>query len=246
VSPHSLRPHPGNAKRHPKSQIAKISRSIQRFGFVNPVLVSDGGEIIAGEARVEAAKKAGLDRIPVVRLSSLAAAERVAYNLADNKLADLGHLDRELVTVQLEELTSLGFDDIEITGLSPDDIDIHLEAAVTKKKRSTATTGVAPRGSELWVFGVHRMLAEDTKAIAECRRLIDRRQRELVPANSDLSIPAHRYQHPARGDQIWSEGKFRALVSAFLHLAKQASSIGASVSVFVEHDAKVNTKEERK
>ena len=81
--------------------------SIERFGFANPVLISDEGEIIAGHGRVEAAKQLGLEQIPTVRLSSLTPGDRIAYNLADNRLGELARYDRDLLAVQLDELTSL-------------------------------------------------------------------------------------------------------------------------------------------
>lgn len=83
----SLRPYAGNARRHSKKQIGQIADSIQRFGFTNPVLISDDDEIIAGHGRVMAAKKLSFDTVPAIKLSHLTAAERRAYILADNKLA---------------------------------------------------------------------------------------------------------------------------------------------------------------
>jgi hypothetical protein len=159
-----LRPRSDNAKVHSKQQIKKIAKSIWRFGFVNPALISDDKEIIAGVGRVEAAKQLGLDLIPAVRLSSLTPAERLAYNLADNRLAEFGRLDGKLVAVQLEDLTSLGFDDIEITGFSLGDIDIYLEAAAKKKSRKAIPKGEQPasrrsaasRRGVLWVVGTGR------------------------------------------------------------------------------------------
>ena len=86
-SPVALRPYARNARRHSKKQIRQIADSIQRFGFTNPVLISDDDEIIAGYGRVEAAKILGLASVPTLRLSHLNATERRAYVLADNKLA---------------------------------------------------------------------------------------------------------------------------------------------------------------
>jgi ParB-like chromosome segregation protein Spo0J len=79
-----LRPATNNARTHSKKQLQQIARSIERFGFVNPVLVADDFEIIAGHGRVEAAKMLGLPRVPTVCLSMLSAAERRAYVIADN------------------------------------------------------------------------------------------------------------------------------------------------------------------
>jgi ParB-like chromosome segregation protein Spo0J len=82
-----LRPYVGNARTHSKKQIRQIANSIERFGFTNPVLVSDEGEIIAGHGRVMAAQQLGMTAVPTLVLSHLSAAERRAYVLADNKLA---------------------------------------------------------------------------------------------------------------------------------------------------------------
>src|SRR4051812_39055427 len=83
----SLKPYARNARRHSKKQIQQIADSIERFGFNNPVLTSDDGEIVAGHGRVAAAQKLGLKQIPVLALSHLSPEERRAYILADNKLA---------------------------------------------------------------------------------------------------------------------------------------------------------------
>lgn len=130
LSPHDLRSNLGNAKIHPKRQIDKIVKSIKRFGFVNPVLISDDMEVVAGHGRVEAAKHLRLEHVPVVRLSGLTTAERLAYTLADNRLAEFGRYDRQQLAIQLEQLTHLAFADVEVTGLSLGDVDIRLERRV--------------------------------------------------------------------------------------------------------------------
>ena len=80
---HSLRPYPGNARTHSPKQIKQISRSIERFGFNNPVLVDDDDQIIAGHGRVEAAKLLNMKTVPTVRLSHLSEVEKKAYRGGD-------------------------------------------------------------------------------------------------------------------------------------------------------------------
>jgi ParB-like chromosome segregation protein Spo0J len=92
-----LRPYAGNARLHSKKQISQIAESIRRFGFTNPVLVSDDGEILAGHGRVCAALEIGLLTVPTMRLSHLSAVERRAYVLADNKLALNAGWDADLL-----------------------------------------------------------------------------------------------------------------------------------------------------
>src|SRR6201981_4223181 len=88
TSMRELRPHQNNARTHSKKQTRQIPNSIQQFGFCNPVLVDDAKQIIAGHGRVEAAKLLGIDAVPTVRLSHLSEADKRAYVLADNKLAE--------------------------------------------------------------------------------------------------------------------------------------------------------------
>jgi uncharacterized membrane protein len=122
-----LRPYKNNARTHSKKQIRQIANSIKRFGFTNPVLIDDAGEIIAGHGRVEAAKLIGLAAVPTIRLSHLTETEKRAYILADNRLAEKAGWDREILAIELQGLIELNFD-VEITGFSTADIDITLDA----------------------------------------------------------------------------------------------------------------------
>ena len=87
-TPASLKPYARNARTHSKKQISQIAASIHQFGFTNPVLISAVDEIIAGHGRVLAAIELGLKEVPTLRLEHLSDAERRAYILADNKLAE--------------------------------------------------------------------------------------------------------------------------------------------------------------
>jgi ParB family chromosome partitioning protein len=106
-----------NAKLHDQAQVDKIASSIREFGFNNPVLV-DGEKppgIIAGHGRVLAAKKLGLAEVPCIRLSHLTEAQRRAYILADNRLAELGGgWDSEMLKLELADLGEL---DVDLEGI---------------------------------------------------------------------------------------------------------------------------------
>src|SRR5215469_5345201 len=105
-----LTPCKRNARTHSRKQIRQIADSIQAFGFVTPVLVDDAGEIIAGHGRVAAAKLLGLVEVPTLRLSHLSSAEKRAYVLADNKLAQNAGWDRETLAIELQDLINLDFE----------------------------------------------------------------------------------------------------------------------------------------
>ena len=88
ISVEGLAPHAGNPRTHSMKQIRQLAKSIDRFGFTNPILLDDRGQIVAGHGRVEAAKLLGMAEVPALRLSHLSDAERRAYVIADNRLAE--------------------------------------------------------------------------------------------------------------------------------------------------------------
>jgi ParB-like chromosome segregation protein Spo0J len=93
-----LKPYLRNARTYSNKQVQQIARSIERFGFTNPVLVSDDGDVLTGHGRVRAAAMLGLAEVPTLPLSHLSAAERRAYGLADNRLALNAGWDQENFT----------------------------------------------------------------------------------------------------------------------------------------------------
>ena len=118
-----LKPFVGNPRTHPEAAIEKLAASIEHFGWTNPVLVDSDGRVLAGHARLKAAEKAGIEKVPVVRLP-LAGKDAELYVIADNKTQELtewdwsklGDLFGELDTGDID-LTLSGFDTEEIEGL---------------------------------------------------------------------------------------------------------------------------------
>ena len=140
--------YPTNARTHSKKQIRQIADSIQKFGFTNPVLISDDDEIIAGHGRVEAAKLLGMQSVPTLRLSHLDAAQRRAYVIADNKLALNAGWDREVLAIELQALIDLEFD-VEITGFSLAEVDLcSMRCGRLRRTRSRVPTTRSLRSSD--------------------------------------------------------------------------------------------------
>src|SRR6516165_410910 len=110
-----LATNPRNARTHSPRQIAQIARSIERFGFNNPVLVDGNNQILAGHGRVAAARILGLTSIPVLKIEHLTDTEKRAYVLADNKLAEKAGWDAEILALELQDLVDLDFE-VELTG----------------------------------------------------------------------------------------------------------------------------------
>jgi hypothetical protein len=174
VSVQSLKPYPRNARHHSKVQIKQIAASIERFGFNNPILIADDGEIVAGHGRLAAAKLLGLKTVPTLRLSHLNEAERRAYVIADNKLALNAGWDREMLAIELQGLVDLDFK-IELTGFSLAEVDIVLdEARESAPDGADASvedtippyrqdTPAVSKVGDLWLLGRHKLICGDAR-----------------------------------------------------------------------------------
>jgi DNA modification methylase len=122
--PSQLRPRLTNPRTHTAKQIKQIAASIKEFGFINPILTDSADGIIAGHARVEAAKLIGMSDVPTVRVDHLTPAQIRAFVVADNRLAEVAGWDRELLALELQELSiELNFD-VTVTGFETAEVDL--------------------------------------------------------------------------------------------------------------------------
>jgi ParB-like chromosome segregation protein Spo0J len=113
-----LVPSPRNARTHSTAQIAEIAGSIRAFGFANPILVGEAGDVIAGHGRLAAARKLGLAEVPVVLLKGLTEVQRRQLVLADNRIALNAGWDAELLSLELRDISALGAD-LSVLGFTP-------------------------------------------------------------------------------------------------------------------------------
>ena len=116
-----LIPYARNSRTHSDAQVAQIAASIREFGFTNPVLVDGANGVIAGHGRILAARKLGMDTVPVIELAHLSEAQKGAYVIADNKLALNAGWDDEMLRLEISELTDAGFD-VSLLGFSDEEL----------------------------------------------------------------------------------------------------------------------------
>jgi len=177
--PKSLRPYAGNARTHSPKQLRQIADSINRFGFVNPILIDAEGDIIAGHGRLAAAKLLGLPEVPVLPVTHLTPAEKRAYILADNRLAEKAGWDQEILAIELQALIDFDFE-VELTGFELAQIDLILDEDRARKSQTEpeAANFVPPlpagppitQPGDLWRLGAHRLIcgdARDPQALAK-------------------------------------------------------------------------------
>ena len=117
-----LMPYARNARTHSDEQIAQVAASIVEFGWTSPILVGGDGVIIAGHARLAAARRLRMTEVPVIVLGHLSEAQRRALVLADNKLALNAGWDEEMLRVELQDLEVNGFN-LDLIGFSADELE---------------------------------------------------------------------------------------------------------------------------
>jgi ParB-like chromosome segregation protein Spo0J len=121
-----LVPYSRNAKTHSIDQIDKISALILEMGFTQPILVDEADGILAGHGRLAAARKLGLELVPVVVLTHLSKAQKRAYILADNKIAEQSGWNHKLLAEELSALELEKFD-FTMTGFTDRDLEQMLD-----------------------------------------------------------------------------------------------------------------------
>ncbi|MBV9825706.1 MAG: ParB N-terminal domain-containing protein, partial [Alphaproteobacteria bacterium] len=102
-----LVPNPKNARQHSVRQIRQIAKSITTFGFISPIVIDAGQNVIIGHGRLQAAKQIGLTEVPTIQVEHLSRAQLVALTIADNRLTETSSWDERLLAEQLKELSEL-------------------------------------------------------------------------------------------------------------------------------------------
>lgn len=174
-----LIPYENNAKIHGPEQIEQLRRSLREFGFVSPVLIDEDKNLIAGHGRVEAARAEGMTEVPYVTVSDLTEAQRRAYIIADNRLAETGEWDAARLKFEMEELSSLSFD-TSLTGFTMDNIPLLSgdEPAGGPEAQEDDYDGSVPeetavRDGDLWKLGRHRLMVGSTSSKKSVERLMN-------------------------------------------------------------------------
>ncbi len=194
-----LIPYARNARTHSEAQVALIAGSIREYGFTNPVLVDGASGIIAGHGRVMAAGKLGLATVPVIELAHLTEAQKRAYILADNKLAEQAGWDRELLALELGDLRDMAID-LASLGFDAGELDALMNAGEADPREDEVPPVPAvpvSRPGDLWILGSHRLICGDATDAATVARVLGGVQPHLMVSDPPYGVaydPAWRNQ----------------------------------------------------
>jgi DNA modification methylase len=192
-----LRPAARNSRTHSAKQVQQIAASIQQFGFINPIVVDGEGRVIAGHARLQAAKLLDLSPVPTIRIDHMTEAQKRAYVIADNRLAELAGWDDDLLSLEFAELGALDLDfDLEITGFETAEIDILIDGPPSATKSDPADDlppepegPTISRRGDLWILGKHRLLCGDALDERSYARVMDGERARVAFTDPPYNVP---------------------------------------------------------
>ena len=195
----------GNPRTHSDTQIDQIAASIREFGWTNPILVDDGGTIIAGHGRLAAATRLGLDQVPVIRLGHLSDAQRKALVIADNQLALNAGWDEAALSNLIRELDAEKFD-LDLLGFVSEELDRYLasfaeDVAAVTEEGELPEVPVVPtsRPGDLWILGNHRLLCGDATVVTDVERLMDGQLADMAVTDPPYNVD---YANAAKNKSI--------------------------------------------
>ena len=241
-----LKPHPQNARTHSKKQIRQIAQSIETFGFTNPVLIDGKNNILAGHGRVEAAKLAKLTEVPCVRITHLTSAQKRAYILADNRLAELSGWDEDLLQVELEEINHLDCDfDLTLTGFETPEIDNLLQPDTAPASEKTdflsADIPLRVQPGDLWQLGPHKLFCGDATKAQSYAQLLGKEKANLIVTDApyNVKISGHvrsskKYREFAMASGEMSQSEFTEFLYGVFMLLVQYSVPGSLHYAFMD------------
>lgn len=237
-----LRPYDRNARTHSRRQIRKIATSIERFGFVNPVLIDQNNMIIAGHGRVAAAKLLSWTEVPTLRVEHLTEAEKRAYILADNRLAEEAGWDQEILAIELQGLIEIDFT-VELTGFDTAEVDRILDARAEADAPDhdladdvppiPAAGAAVTQPGDLWELGSHRLLCADATDAASYSRLLGDDCAAMIFTDPPYNVPIEghvsglgkvRHREFAMASGEMTPDQFRSfLETVFSHMAAHSA-----------------------
>jgi len=216
-----LNPCPGNPRTH-EHDVAPLVKSIEHFGWTNPVLVQEHtNRIIAGHGRIEAAKLAGLHAVPVIFLD-MSDDDAKAYTIADNKLSEMSTWDELALASMLSELKASSYD-VALTGFTKDELNQLLEPANETFERTdlddvpdVPKTAVTKHG-QLRQLGEHLLLCGDSTEPADVARAMRGAHADLIftdPPYGVAYVGKTKEALTIKNDNLGSDGTKRLVAAA--------------------------------
>lgn len=225
-----LVPYARNARTHSPAQVKQLQASLREFGFVNPILIDGDFNVIAGHGRLLAAQAEGLEKVPCVFVEHLTDAQKRAYILADNRLAEMAGWDEELLKLELDELRELnfdvsltGFDDYEFKNIEVTEDNFDIDAEL--EKPAVAQVG------DIWTLGRHKIICGDSTKPETYNRLLGDLKVDLVLTDPPYFVAEENDSGTILNDNLNDVDGYKFLCGAFENF-RNAMANDASIYIF--------------
>ena len=231
-----LQPYKNNARLHSDEQVDQIAKSIEEFGFLNPVLVDDQNTILAGHGLVMGAKKLGLDTVPTIQIKHLSESQKKAYIIADNQIALNAGWEMQLLETELKELNKDSFD-VSLLGFDAKELDKLLyEEKEGLTDEDAVPENVEPRvkKGDLWQLGNHRLLCGDATNVDDLQILFRDKKADLYLTDPPYNVDYAGKTKDAlkiQNDKFDDDNFNNFLTDAFKNSAKKIKA-GGSFYIF--------------
>ena len=239
-----LVPYARNARTHSDGQVAQVAASIAQFGFVNPILVGPDRVIIAGHARLLAARQLEMSEVPVIVLGHLSESQRRALVIADNRLALNAGWDEEMLALELATLREEDFS-LEVLGIDDEELN-RLLATQDAAEGLSDEDSIPPvpevpvsQAADLWNLGDHKLLVGDATVAADVQRLMGPDAADCVFSDPPYNIDYQGYTKERltiQNDQMSPEQFKRFLYESFRCFR---SVVKPGASLYICHSSSV-------
>lgn len=250
VSIETLRPFPQHARKHDRAKVQSLTRSIERLGLVDPIIIDEGNQILSGHLRVCICAKLGHTSIQAIRVTRLNQVEKRAFVIAANRFPERGGWDRQLLGLELQELLEFAGDiEIETTGFEIPEVDLVMAEGPDASQQGHASDDTIPepptcpvtRPGDLWDLDEHRIFCGSCLTQPGWDRLMGSERAALcitdppynVPIKGHVTSKSHAEFAMAAGEM--SSPEFIAFLDQGIGLAVQYSRDGALHFIAMDH-----------
>lgn len=196
IKTQDIKPYLENPRQN-KNAINVVKKSLQEFGFQQPLVLDKDNIVVAGHTRLEAAKQLNIKEVPCIIADNLSEERIKAYRIMDNKSAEYASWDLELLTQELNDLIKMDFD-LELTGFSDDELDdlglnYNLDEFVEKglsdeDEVPEISEDIVSREGDVWILGNHRVMCGDSTSIDNIAHLLRENKIDMVFTDPPYNI----------------------------------------------------------
>jgi DNA modification methylase len=232
-----LVPYANNTRTHSKDQIKKLQSSLREFGFINPLIIDREYNVLAGHGRLSAAKAEGYKEVPCVFVEDLSEAQKKAYIIADNRMALDAGWDEELLAVELEGLSDLGFD-LSLTGFDEKELSnlFKSDEAEIEDDDYDLTEALEKAAfveyGDRWIVGRHVLVCGDATNPDDVNKLMDGKRANLLLTDPPYGVSFTSSSGlKIKNDSLKNEEFYQFLLKAFKNMVDHCEP-GASAYCF--------------